>query len=124
MPQAIATDLEETLFPELPLIPGYSVHDGVESWALLKDDDRTVSMWSHYHAERVTTMLRELRARQAAFTWQLRDVAPRGNAGLVAQAERHVAAVQEELRVWEAKRDLLEAARRADSFAPRSWRWE
>jgi hypothetical protein len=124
MPNTVATDIEETLFPELPLIPAYSVHDGVESWALLKDDDRAVALWSHYHAERVTTMLRELRARQAAFQWQLADVTPRGNAALVRQVEANLAVVRADLAEWEAKRDLLEAARQADDFAPKAWNWE
>jgi hypothetical protein len=124
MPTTTATDLEDTLFPEFPLIPEYSVHDGVETWALLKDDDRSTNMWSHYHAERVTTMLRELRARAAAFQWQVTDVSARGNAALTAQAESNLAAVRAELAAWEAKRDLLETARRADSYAPTSWNWE
>lgn len=104
------------------LIPPFSNHDGI--LGLYQDDDRAVAMWSHYHAERVVLMLRELRAREAAFQWALADVTPRGNAALVAHAEANLAAVRAEKAAWEAKRDLLETARQADSYAPRSYSWE
>jgi hypothetical protein len=104
------------------LIPPFSNHDGV--LGIYQDDDRAVSMWSHYHAERVVVMLRELRAREAAFQWALRDVSPRGNAALVAHAEANLAAVRAEKAEWEAKRALLETARQADSYAPRTYSWE
>jgi hypothetical protein len=124
MPTQIATDIEETLFPEFPLIPQYSPQDGVEALLLCAGDDRTVSMWSHYHAERCTQMLRESRARVALFTWQVADVSSRGNAALTAQAQAQLADAKADLAEWEHRRDLLETARRADSYAPKSWSWE
>jgi hypothetical protein len=124
MPTQIATDIEETLFPEFPLIPQYSPQDGIDAIVLCAGDDRVVSLWSHYHAERTTQMLRESRARVKLFSWQAADVASRGNPALVAQAEALLADAKADLAEWEHRRDLLEAARRTDSYAPKSWNWE
>lgn len=103
-------------------IPPFSVLDGIEG--LYADDDRTVDLWSHHHAIRVVTMLRILRSRIGVFEWQVADVTPRGDAAAVAAAEANLANVRAELAAWEAKRDLLEKARLADSYAPTEWSWE
>jgi hypothetical protein len=107
---------------EAIIMPPFSHHDGV--LGIYQDDDRAVSLWSHYHAERVVLMLRELREREAAFQWALADVTPRGNAALIAHAEANLAAVRADKAEWEAKRDLLETARQTDSYAPRTYSWE
>jgi hypothetical protein len=103
-------------------VPPFSVLDGIEG--IYADDDRTVELWSHYHAIRVNTMLRILRARIRAFQWQVTDLAPRGDAAAVGAAEQHLANVRAELSTWESKRDLLEKARLSDSYAPAEWHWE
>jgi hypothetical protein len=103
-------------------IPPFSVYDGIEgAW---QDDDRTVSLWSHYHAIRVNTCLRITRARIRIFEWQLADVTPRGIAERTEAAAQSLAAAKAELAALEHRRDLLEAARVADTYAPTSWTWE
>lgn len=103
-------------------IPPFSVYDGIEG--VYADDDRTVSLWSHYHAIRVNTCLRITRSRIRVFEWQLADVTPRGDAERTARAAEQLAQARAELVALEHRRDLLEAARVADSYAPRSWHWE
>lgn len=103
-------------------IPPFSVYDGVEG--LWQDDDRAIDLWSHYHAIRVNTCLRITRARIRVFEWQVQDVAPRGNAGALERAQFELAKVKAELVELEQKRDLLEAARAKDSYAPTRWTWE
>lgn len=103
-------------------IPPFSVLDGIEG--VYADDDRTVDLWSHCHAIRVNSMLRILRSRIRVFEWQVTDLTPRGDAAAVGAAEANLANVRAELTAWEAKRDLLEKARLADSYAPTEWHWE
>jgi hypothetical protein len=100
------------------LLQDFTVNDGILGLACI-DDDRPLALWSHYHAERCTTQLAIARARVRIAEWTLADVAPRGDARCTAAAEARLAAVREELASWEHRRDLLEAARRADSYAPR-----
>ena len=102
-------------------IPPFSVYDGIEG--LWQDDDRTVTLWSHYHAIRVITCLGITRARIRAFEWQVADVTPRGDAAMVARAQANLAAARADLADLERRRDLLEAARVADSYAPTQWTW-
>lgn len=102
-------------------IPPFSVYDGFEG--IWQDDDRKVDLWSHYHANRVNTCLRITRERIRVFQWQVLDVTPRGDAGMLARAQAELANAQAELAEWESKRDLLDAARVKDSFAPKSWTW-
>lgn len=103
-------------------VPPFSVYDGIEG--LWQDDDRRVDLWSHYHAIRVNTCLRITRARIRTFEWQLADVTPRGDAAMVARAQAELAKAKAELADLEQRRDLLEAARVKDSYAPTSWTWE
>lgn len=102
-------------------IPPFSVYDGIEG--LYADDDRFVDLWSHYHANRVNTCLRIVRARIRAFEWQHANVAPRGDAAMVARVEAQLAEAKAELADLERRRDALEAARVKDSYAPRAWSW-
>jgi hypothetical protein len=102
-------------------IPPFSVYDGIEG--LWQDDDRTVDLWSHYHAIRVNTCLRITRERIRVFQWQVQDVTPRGDAAAVERAKSLLASAQAELADLEKRRDLLEAARVKDSYAPTSWDW-
>ena len=71
----------------------------------------------------MNTCLRIARARIRAFEWQLADVTPRGDAGMVARAQANLAAARAELADLEQRRDLLEAARVIDSYAPTEWHW-
>lgn len=103
-------------------IPPFSVYDGVEG--LWQDDDRKIDLWSHYHAIRVNTCLRITRERVRLFQWQVQDVTPRGDAGMLQRAQAELAKAQAELADLEERRDLLEAARVKDSYAPTSWDWE
>lgn len=102
-------------------IPPFSVYDGIEG--LWQDDDRPVALWSHYHAIRVNTCLRIVRRRIRVFEWHLADVTPRGDAAMVVRAQAELAAARAELADLEHRRDLLEAARLADSYAPKLWAW-
>lgn len=102
-------------------IPPFSVYDGIEG--LWQDDDRRVDLWSHYHAIRVNTCLRITRERIRVFQWQVADVTPRGDAAMLARAQGELATAEAELRDLEQRRDLLEAARVKDSYAPTSWTW-
>jgi hypothetical protein len=102
-------------------IPPFSVYDGIEG--IWQDDDRRVSLWSHYHAIRVNTCLRITRARLRLFEWQVADVMPRGNAAMLTRAEDELARAKAELADLEERRDLLEAARVRDSYAPTHWSW-
>ena len=102
-------------------IPPFSVYDGIEG--VYADDDRTVDLWSHYHANRVNTCLRIQRERVRIFEWQVADVTPRGDAAMRERAEAQLVAAKAELAGLERRRDLLEAARIADSYAPREWTW-
>lgn len=102
-------------------IPPFSVYDGIEG--LWQDDDREVDLWSHYHAIRVNTCLRITRERIRVFQWQVQDVTPRGDAAMLARAEAELAAARAELQQLERRRDLLEAARAKDNYAPRDWNW-
>lgn len=102
-------------------IPPFSVYDGIEG--LWQDDDRPVAMWSHYHAIRVNTCLGIVRRRIRVFEWQLADVTPRGDLAMVARAQAELAAARAELAQLERRRDLLEAARVTDSYAPTLWTW-
>jgi hypothetical protein len=102
-------------------IPPFSVYDGIEG--LWQDDDRPVALWSHYHAIRVNTCLRIARARVRLFEWQVTDVTPRGDAAMVIRAQAELAAARADLADLERRRDQLEAARVADSYAPTSWSW-
>lgn len=102
-------------------IPPFSVHDGIEG--LYQDDDRFVDLWSHYHANRVNTCLRIVRARLKVFEWQRGNVAPRGDAAMLARVDAELAQARAELAELERRRDALEAARVKDSFAPREWHW-
>ncbi len=102
-------------------IPPFSPFDGIEG--LYADDDRTVSVWSRYHAARVNVRLPIARRRVEVFTWQVADVTPRGNAAMVAQAEANLAAARAELAIIEHRRDLLEQARATDPLAPTDWTW-
>ncbi len=103
-------------------IPPFSVLDGIEG--AYADDDRAVDLWSHYHANRVVTMLRILRSRIRVYEWQVADVAPRGHSAATARSECNLADTRAELAAWETKRDALEKARVADWYAPKSWSWE
>lgn len=103
-------------------IPPFSVYDGIEG--LYADDDRTVDLWSHYHAIRVNTRLRITRSRIRVFEWQLADVTPRGDAAMAQRAQELLAAAKAELADLEHRRNLLEAARVKDDYAPREWTWE
>lgn len=102
-------------------IPPFSVFDGIEG--LWQDDDRPVALWSHYHAIRVNTCLGITRRRIRLFEWQVADVTPRGDAAMLARAQAELAAARAALAGLEHRRDLLEAARVADSYAPRHWDW-
>lgn len=100
------------------LLQDFSVNDGILGLVAI-DDDRPVALWSHYHAERCVAQLAIARERVRIAEWTLADVTPRGDARLVGRAEARLAAVRAELAEWERRRDLLEAARRIDSYAPR-----
>ena len=102
-------------------IPPFSVYDGIEG--LWQDDDRRVELWSHYHAIRVNTCLRITRERIRVFEWQVQDVTPRGNPAMLTRAQSELAKARAELADLEVRRDLLEAARVKDSYAPRDWTW-
>ncbi len=103
-------------------IPPFSTLDGIEG--LYADDERAVDLWSHYHALRVVTNSRIVRARIRAFEWQLGNVRPRNDAAAVAAIEVQLAAARAELAELDAKRDALERARVADWYAPKEWSWE
>ncbi|MBX7117500.1 MAG: hypothetical protein K1X31_00735 [Gemmatimonadaceae bacterium] len=102
-------------------IPPFSTFDGIEG--AYADDDRAVDLWSHYHAIRVNTVLPILRRRAAAFEWQHANVSAKGLTEAAAAIAGHLAATRDEIAAWEAKRDALERARVADSYAPRDWAW-
>jgi len=100
------------------LLDSFSLHDGV--WGLVGcDDDRPVSLWSSYHADRCVQRLRESRGRIAAAEWALRDVTARGATSCIANAEHTLAAARADRAVWDAQARRLEAARVKDSFAPK-----
>ena len=101
------------------LLDSFSVHDGV--WGLVGcDDDRPVSLWSSYHADRCVQRLRESRARIAAAEWALHDVTTRGASSCVANAQHTLATARADRAVWDAQARRLEAARVKDSFAPKT----
>lgn len=100
------------------LIPDLNVHDGVLGLIGI-DDDRPMAAWSHYHAQRCVTQLAIAQARVRVAEGTLADVSARGDARCIARAEQWLAQVRAELAGWQAQRDRLERARRADPYAPR-----
>ncbi len=93
-------------------------HDGILGFIGF-DDDRPVSVWSSYHADRCVIRLREARARVQVATWALGDVTTRGAVDCIANAHATLSAAQTELAVWEAQARRLEAARVKDTYAPK-----
>ncbi len=117
------------LFPDEPL---FNVYDGVLG-ALAFNDERPVALWSHYHADALVARIAEYKSRARVAEWTVADntarlgalletAAPSARARLemcVSQAEAHRDAVYRRLAQLRAQARVMEAARQADSYAPR-----
>lgn len=100
------------------IVETMSVHDGVLGFIGF-DDDRPVSLWSSYHADRCVGRLSEARARLQVAEWALNDVTTRGATNCIPRAQWNLDAAKADLTVWEAQAARLEAARRVDRYAPK-----
>ncbi len=100
------------------IVETMSVHDGVLGFIGF-DDDRPVSLWSSYHADRCVVRLREARARLKVAEWAVNDVTTRGASHCIARAQWTLDGAKADLAVWEGQAARLEAARRVDSYAPK-----
>lgn len=100
------------------IVETMSVHDGILGFVGF-DDDRPVSTWSSFHADRCVVRLREARARLQVAEWALNDVTTRGATNCVARAQWNLDAAKADLAVWEAQAARLEAARVKDRCAPK-----
>jgi hypothetical protein len=101
------------------IIETMSVHDGILGFIGF-DDDRPVSMWSSYHADRCVQRLREATARVKVANWALADVTARGATNAIARAQHTLDAAKADQAVWTAQARRLEAARTKDPYAPRT----
>ncbi len=100
------------------IVETMSDHDGILGFIGF-DDDRPVSLWSSYHADRCVIRLRQARSRVQVATWALSDVTTRGAVNCIENAQSTLAAAHVDLAVWEAQARRLEAARVKDSHAPK-----
>jgi hypothetical protein len=110
----------------------FNVYDGVLG-ALAFNDERPVALWSHYQADALVARIAEYKNRARVAEWTVADNAQRLGAltetatpsvrarleACVAQAEAHRESVYRTLARLRAQARVMEAARQADSYAPR-----
>jgi len=117
------------MFPNEPM---FNVYDGVLG-VLGFDDERPVAMWSHYHADALVARIEENKNRARVAEWTVMDTSKRLGAlaetakpsdrerleTCVAQAEAYRESVHRTLARLRAQARVMEAARQANSHAPR-----